>query len=584
VSAWGRRSRRQALAAQALRKRAERDRRLAAWPDDWDRVLAEIPGAAAIADLSATELVAKLQSGDLKAVDVMRVFCARARSLGPRYCLLAEEAFEEAMAAARKADADREAGRPLRPLHGLPFSVKDCVDMAGYDSTCGLAVRTFAPAPADAVLVALLKEQGAIPFVRTNVPQLLMLPESDNLVWGCALNPFDITRTPGGSSGGEAGLIAARGSPCGIGTDIGGSIRIPAHMCGICGFLPTVGRLSGQGCRIPRPGDRSGQMAIRASGGPMARCVADLHLLLKTWCQVRMSELDTNIPPIPWREEIYQSERPLKIGYYTTDKYFTPAPACVRAVEEAVAALKARGHEVVPFEVDFYRVAINYLSILGSDGGLRNILGGLEGEELIPMYQFLKTMASMPNVLRPPIAAVLRLAGLRRMADLTLHVGGKDAYQHWETVADRNEWRRELLVRWQAAGLDAVLCPGLALPAFPHGTSNRLNQGCSYTFVWNSFGFPAGALPAATVRPAEEPYGPCPFGDALAKDAALACEGSAGLPVGIQVVALPFHDELCLRAMREAEAALAFPGPMPPVDLSRPAPAPAAAVPKDKAL
>ena len=111
--------------------------------------------------------------------------------------------------------------------------------MEGFDSTCGLACRCFDPAAEDAVLIRALRRAGAIPFVRTNVPQLLMIPECSNGIHGTTCNPHDATRTCGGSTGGEGALIAARGSPLGVGTDIGGSIRIPSAFCGICGFKPT---------------------------------------------------------------------------------------------------------------------------------------------------------------------------------------------------------------------------------------------------------------------------------------------------------------------------------------------------------
>eukprot|EP00668_Euglena_longa_P016211 GGOE01020434.1.p1 GENE.GGOE01020434.1~~GGOE01020434.1.p1 ORF type:complete len:524 (-),score=66.08 GGOE01020434.1:113-1684(-) len=523
-----------------------------------------MPNATNIIQMKATTILEELKAGRLKAVDVMRVYCTRALYCGEKLELLAEEGFVAALEAAQLADQHLQEGKLLGPLHGLPFSVKDCVDMKGKDSTCGVMARTFEPSMDDAVLVALLRQQGAIPFVRTNVPQCLMLPESDNRVWGQAKNPFNIKRTPGGSSGGEAGLIAARGSPIGIGTDIGGSIRIPSHMCGICGFLPTVGRLSAKGCRVPRPKDRDGQMAIRASPGPMGRCVDDLNLLMNAWCQPKMSEMDPTVPPLPWRQDLYACTRKLRFGFYTFDGYFSAAPACTRAVEEAAKALQIAGHEVVPFPVDFYDVIISYLSILSSDGKLRGFTDGLEGEKLLPSYRFLLFMASLPNWVRPLLSGVLRLLGQRRMADVVVRVGAKSTYDHWEVVGERNLWRKEFIKRWQREGLDVVLCPAVALPAFPHGMSTRLNQACSYTFVFNNLGFPAGVVPATTVRASEETYS-CIFQDPMASDAAQACRGSSGLPVAIQVAALPWHDELCLRAMREVESALNFPCPMPDV-------------------
>lgn len=179
--------------------------------------------------------------------------------------IVAEEAFAQATEAATalahevsaseskdRAEEDALLGVNSKPLLGVPISVKDQIDMAGFDSTCGLAARCFKPAKDDCILIKLLIDKGAIPFIRGNVPQCLMLPESDNNVWGQSKNPHDPRTTPGGSSGGDAALVAYRATPLAIGTDIGGSLRIPAHYCGIYTFKPTPQRISLKGISVPR--------------------------------------------------------------------------------------------------------------------------------------------------------------------------------------------------------------------------------------------------------------------------------------------------------------------------------------------
>ena len=240
------------LAQRALRKRAERDaqrERAAAagldWPGllRWAAPLNPPTPPEAVVQLSATELLAAMEARQLSAEYVMRCFVARAMAAGRALQCNAEERFEAAVVEAAACDAERARGSRRGVLHGLPISVKDQIDMAGFDSTCGLACRTFMPSQRDALLVALARSHGAIPFVRTAVPQLLMLPETFSAAWGVACNPHDLSRACGGSTGGEGALIAARGSPLGIGTDVGGSIRLPAALCGICGFKPTNDRL-----------------------------------------------------------------------------------------------------------------------------------------------------------------------------------------------------------------------------------------------------------------------------------------------------------------------------------------------------
>ena len=284
-------ARRRSLAQRALRKRASRDalrERAAANGLDWPGLLRWAaplhplpPPPEEVVEMSAAALIGAMERRELSAEYVMRCFVARAMAVGRALQCNAEERFEAAVAEAAAADAERARGAACGALHGLPISIKDQIDMAGCDSTCGLACRTFAPSEEDALLVALARAQGAIPFVRTSVPQLLMLPESSNAVWGTACNPYDLGRTCGGSSGGEGALIAARGSPLGIGTDVGGSIRLPAAMCGIAGFKPTNDRVSTRGVTAALRERASGQKEIRASAGPMGRCVADLELLMQ---------------------------------------------------------------------------------------------------------------------------------------------------------------------------------------------------------------------------------------------------------------------------------------------------------------
>jgi len=316
-----------AMAARAARKVRERDAarlRLAGEGLDWLGVLSWAKRAGvtvppeAVVQLSAVCLLDMIRLGRLSCEYVMRCFIGRAMAAGTALGCNAEENFTAALAEAVECDRDRAGGRLRGPLHGLPVSIKDQIDMAGFDSTLGLACRVGSPAPQDAVLVRALREAGAIPFVRTAVPQLLMAPETFSF-WGVTLNPWDLTRSAGGSSGGEAALLAARGSPVGVGTDVAGSIRIPASYCGVCGFKPTNGRLSMKGVAVARRERFNGQKEICASAGPMGRCVGDLELVMRVLCNSLPSEargeglasaeprgtsvmhaLDGSLPPLRW--------------------------------------------------------------------------------------------------------------------------------------------------------------------------------------------------------------------------------------------------------------------------------------------
>jgi amidase len=188
--------------------------------------------------------------------------------------LLADVARVEAAAA----DAKLARGEACGPLHGVPVSIKDSIDVRGTKCTAGtLGRKNAAPAERDATLVARLRSAGAIPIAKTNLPDLLFAFESDNLIYGRTNNPYDLTRTAGGSSGGESALIAACGSPLGLGSDAAGSVRVPAGFCGIASIKPTSGRLPRTG-HVPPAG---GWIEALWQIGPMARYTEDLVLAMQ---------------------------------------------------------------------------------------------------------------------------------------------------------------------------------------------------------------------------------------------------------------------------------------------------------------
>uniref|UniRef100_A0A3Q2XEB7 Fatty acid amide hydrolase n=1 Tax=Haplochromis burtoni TaxID=8153 RepID=A0A3Q2XEB7_HAPBU len=185
-------------------------------------------------------------------------------------------------------------------LYGVPVSIKENIAFKNHDCSCGVVINLDQPAEKDSVLVQVLKKQGAIPFVRTNLPQALLNYDCSNPIYGQTVNPHNPQKTSGGSSGGEGALIGGGGSLLGIGTDIGGSIRIPASFCGICGFKPTAGRLSLQGVRpIYR-----GQKTVSSSPGPMARDVDSLALCMQALLCDHMFSLDPTVPPLPFNMEV----------------------------------------------------------------------------------------------------------------------------------------------------------------------------------------------------------------------------------------------------------------------------------------
>ena len=331
----------------------------------------------------------------------------------------------------------------------------------------------------------------------------------------------------------------------------------PATHCGICGFKPTVDRLSTKGSAVPRLRERNGQIAIRSSPGPLARCVADLELAMRVWCAPATYALDASLPPLGWDAKAYAAKGKLRIGYYESDGWFAPAAAHTRAVREAVAALKAAGHEVVPFPADeMAKLPVVVIGLLTADGKMRNYVDALQGEAMHPAYTFLYNASLIPSFLRPLIARVLRMLGDERKANNVLASGGATVHDYWQQIAERDALRASFLGRFAAAGLDAIVCPAHALPAYTHGASTQLNHACCYHYAYNAFNCPAGTVPVTTVAAGEEAYNDPSANDGMAKLARKMCAGSAGLPVGVQVVGAPWRDELTLRVMKELEAAL----------------------------
>ncbi|XP_078074853.1 fatty-acid amide hydrolase 1 [Mustelus asterias] len=437
-------------------------------------------------------------------------------------------------------------------LYGIPVSIKDNVNYKGHDSTCGLRTFLQQPATEDSVLVQVLKKQGAIPFVKTNVPQSMLSYECSNPIFGQTLNPHDNTRTPGGSSGGEAALITAGGSILGIGSDIGGSIRVPAAFCGICGFKPTGKRLSQQGFRSSVPG----QKAVVAAVGPLARDVDGLALCMKALLCEDMFQLDPTVPPIPFNNEVFTSTKRLRIGYYESDGFWVPNASMKRAVLETKQLLEEAGHTLVPFtplktERAFYELIIHGL---GADGGV-TLMQRLKGDLFDPTLRDLFIIQRVPTFLKKVLYFFLRYFS-PRVAESLKYLGGVGSISElWKKHVATEAYCEEYISMWKSANLDVLLCPALG-PAFTVGYAGKLTASVCYQMIFNLLNFPVGVVPVSTVTEKDEEEMKGYVGhsndlwDRLFKKAV---SGAVGLPIAVQCVALPWQDELCLRLMREVE-------------------------------
>jgi len=319
--------------------------------------------------------------------------------------------------------------------------------------------------------------------------------------------------------------------------------------------------MTAKGATIPRrKGMEYSQTLIPSSPGPLANRVTDCVTVCKIWFSQQLFRIDASVPPIPWNETEYQlpTKKPLRIGFYTTDGFFDPQPAIQRAVEEAVEAMQARGHTCGRFDPPEVTEAVaSYYGVMAADGAFRNMIEGLAGEELWTDYKKLHTMAKMPKLLRPLVSRLLSALGWRRLAAINSAGGSKTAYEYQELTSWLVSYQSRFIAAMNEQNIDAIICPGLAVPALPHGMSKDLTPACSYTLLYNLLKFPAGTVPVTKVRadPNDEEYAGRQRDPLFAK-ATAACAGSAGCPVGVQVVTRPFRDELCLGAMAELEAGL----------------------------
>ena len=260
---------------------------------------------------SATELARAIREREVSSAEVVEAHLARIEEVNPKLNAVVHLTADAARARAREADAAMARGEVWGPLHGVPVTIKDAFETAGVVSVGGTKGRAQYVPTDDAVGVARYKSAGAIVLGKTNVPELSLAFESDNLVYGQTKNPYDLARTPGGSSGGEAAAIASGMSPLGLGSDAGGSIRLPAHFCGIAGIKPTTGRTPRTGHFLPPGGLLDSIWQI----GPLARRVEDLALALPLLCGTDWR--DPSVAPVALGDPYDVKVETLRVAVHT---------------------------------------------------------------------------------------------------------------------------------------------------------------------------------------------------------------------------------------------------------------------------
>jgi amidase len=449
---------------------------------------------------SASTLARAIRQKEVSALEVVEACLRRIESVNPKVNALVLSTSEAARDAARQADAALARGQSLGPLHGVPFSIKDSLDTMGVVTTAGTAGWASRVPPRDATVVARLKAAGGILLGKTNTPELTIGDETDNALYGRTSNPYDLTRTPGGSSGGAAALIAAGGTPFDIGSDSARSIRLPAHNCGVAGLKPTHGR-------VPRTGHVRGYEEFIQSWhhlGPLARYVEDLALILPI---ISGSDgEDPYIAPVPLLDPNKVVVSRLRVLCFTDNGLRTPTPDTVQTIEAAALALRDEGARVQMLSATRLPPALNAAIVIrremsGADGGasIRRLLARVETPVTGPLGERLGSLK--------PVTA----------GELT-------------EMLERMDGIRATLTRF-IQDYDVIVCPVMPMPAVPHGGSrNNPGYGDTYSEVHNITGWPAAVVRGGT--------------------------SAEGLPIGVQVVAQPWREDVALVVASALERAL----------------------------
>ncbi|KAI4727784.1 acetamidase [Aureobasidium sp. EXF-10728] len=456
------------------------------------------------------ELLQQIHSGKWKAVDVASAFSKRAAVCHQLTNCLSETLFPEALERAKALDDHlQKTGKPVGPLHGLPVSLKDNFNIIGKDSTIGFVAWVDQPATYNTVLVDVLVKAGAVLYVKTNVPTAMMIAESVNNTFGRTVNLRNRNLTSGGSSGGESALISFGGSVLGVGTDIGGSVRIPAACTGIFALRPSFGRFP----TVLSKSGLAGQEAVNSVNGPMARTLNDIEFFARNVVDTEPWRLDPKCLPIPWRN--IDVGKKLRLGVVWNDGMVIPTPPVRRALKHAVDVLRESGHEIVEWKPELHSEAVDLLSQFFLADGAKSVR-----EILAPVDEPFRE----------------EMLDYSKASEIGVH-------KMWQLQIKRTKLCKDYLDRWTQAGLDGILCPTTPFA----GVENGKFKHVGYTGVFNildysAMSFPSGVLADKQLDKAESGTEPLSQIDAQIQTEYNA-EAVHGMPVSLQLVANRLEEE-----------------------------------------
>ena len=450
---------------------------------------------------SAKSMARAIADKEVSAVELVEAHLARIEEVNPALNAVVKLAADRARAEAAEADAALARGESKGPLHGIPFTLKDSIDTEGVVTTGGTMGRKDFVPDADATVAARLRAAGGILLGKTNTPELTFAGETDNLVYGRTNNPFDLSRAPGGSSGGAGAIVCCGGAAFDIGSDTGGSIRGPAHYCGITGIKPNSGRVPRTGHIVPHG---LGALDSLTQNGPMARYVEDLALIMPIISGPDWS--DPFIPPVLLGDPAQVDLSDLRICFYTDNGVRTPTAEIMAAVRAAATALDDVCASV---EEDLPRV-------IPENPGLSDMMRQGDGQagalRMLEKYGTTETHEWMTRQ-------------LKKSRDRAVAVG------EYTAVLEQVDAYRSAMLGFME-NYDVIICPVSSFAALPHGLSmtDEYRSGMNYTATYNITGWPSTVVRAST--------------------------SPDGLPIGVQVVARPWREDVSLAVAQYLEGAL----------------------------
>ncbi|MEM7126426.1 MAG: amidase [Chloroflexota bacterium] len=441
---------------------------------------------------SAKALAEAIRTKEVSSYEVVTACISLIEAVNPKINAVVQNRFEEAVDEARQADDALRQGESWGSLHGVPMTIKDSLDTAGVVTTVGTKGRQSFIPTRDATAVARPRAAGAILVGKTNTSELTAAGITDNHIYGQTNNPYDLNRTPGGSSGGAAAIVATGAIPFDIGSDSSGSVRLPAHYCGVAGLKPTMGRVSRTG---HIPSFDIGLLDPITQIGPLARHVEDLPLLLRIISGVDW--IDPTIVPVPLGnpEDVNLSQ--LRVAYYSDNGIETPTSDTEQVIKEAIEVLSAGGMKLVedrPPIVQNPDLLSGKLVLADGGDAIRKILQtvGTAIDETHPSISWTQSGEVVPT---------LELTAL---------------------IAQWNIFRSQMLTFMKE--YDAIVCPASSTPAPPHEAADT---DFSYTSPYNLTGWPAVVVRGGT--------------------------SSEGLPIGVQIIARPWHEDVACAIAQQIE-------------------------------